>query len=200
MGNHFLSSLLLTLGEDVTSSALQDVFLLIRADERDRLVTPKDVFLAFQRNIRPHQQAEFRSLFSRLYGGPLTEANPDAPDDHGNSDSVATPVTAGTPVPGMLDYALDTDYFRFTAEGGQVFNITFTHDIDNDYVGADLYVRLHPADGGPSERLGPQERRTPALQVEWKAPATGTYYLSVESTVGTLGVYELLLSRLPEQN
>lgn len=205
LGNHFLSSLLLTLGEEVTSAALADVFQLIRSEEEGRPLTAKDIYLAFQRNIRPNQQAEFRNLFSRLHGGPLTDADPNAPEDHGDNRATATRVTVDTTVQGALEDALDTDYFRFTAEAGDSFNIVLNHGVFFDNAAdreafANLYVRLHRPDGRPAQSLEQEDRLTSTLQVEWTAPVTGEYYLSVESPHGVAGTYDLRLSRSPRQN
>ena len=193
MGKHFLASLFLSLGEDVTSAALRDVFSQIRSVE-SRPVTAKDIYLAFQRNIRPGQEDEFGDLFRRLYGGPLADANANVRDDHGNKLSAATPIAMDVVVHGALEHPLDTDYFRFTAEADRDYVLTFSHDIFNDYAGGDLYVRVHPPDGGHPEPLESAGGGESGMRVQWEAPRSGEYRVSLESTVGTTGAYTLQIT------
>ena len=193
MGKHFLSSLFLSLGEDVTSAALRDVFSQIRSVE-SRPVTAKDIYLAFQRNIRPGQEDEFGDLFRRLYGGPLADANANVRDDHGNELSTATPIAMDVVVHGALEHPLDTDYFRFTAEADRDYVLTFSHDIFNDYAGGDLYVSVHPPDGGHPEPLESAGGGESGMRVQWEAPRSGEYRVSLESTVGTTGAYTLQIT------
>lgn len=156
MGSHFFASLFHSLGEDVTSAALQDIFRIIWS-ENSRPITSKDVFLAFQDNLHPGQESEFQDLFRRLHGGPLGEMNANTPDDHGNSPSSATLVQPLEVIHGALEHPLDIDYFRIAVEAGVKFRITFNQDIFTEYLGPDLYVEVHPPNGSqpiPISSLG----------------------------------------------
>ena len=198
MGNHFLSSLFHAFGNDITKRALNDVFLLTRSFEsrpaETRPVTGKDVYLAFRKYLHPQQVEELNELFIRLHGGPLAEIDAAVGDDYGNTPSAAMPLALGPVVHGNLEHPLDTDYFRFDAERGQKFKAIFQHDLTTDYyIGGDLYVRLHYSGGKPSERLKSGNRASAGVDVRWEAPATGTYYYSVESTTGLTGSYDVRL-------
>ena len=47
----------------------------------------------------------------------------DVSDDHGNDIDDATVAAVGADVEGVIDYEGDSDYFRFTAEEGQLYQI-----------------------------------------------------------------------------
>ena len=111
MEEHFLTSLHLSLGKEVMSSALTDIH------SRNLPPTAQDIYLAFQRNVPAGKQEEFHDLFGQLYGGPLANVDVNVPDDHGDNRLSATPITPGMGVLGIMDHPFDTDYFSFLAEG-----------------------------------------------------------------------------------
>ena len=190
MGGHFLASLFHSLGKDVTSAALRDIFRVIWSEE-GRTITSKDVYLAFLKNLRPGQESEFQDLFRRLHGGPLGEADANVTDDHGDSPMSATPIDPLAVVHGALEHPLDTDYFRIAAEAGEKFEITFNHDIYSRYLGADLYVMAHPPDGSPPKPISSLGGGRKGIQLQWEPSNTGEYHFSLESTSGTTGAYNL---------
>ena len=190
LGENFLVNMFVSLGGDVTSAALRDIFLGIHAPD-SQTVTSKVAYQAFQNNLRPGQESKFRDLFRRLHGGPLSEVYSNVPDDHGDGPSRATSVAKGKVVPGTFENPLDTDYFKFHVEAGQEFQLIFQHDFFNRYVGEDLYVKVHPLRDGPSVPLDPAELGLMGRDVYWKAQLSGDYFLSMESKTGMTGSYSL---------
>ena len=103
----------------------------------------------------------------------LTVAYSDIADDHGDDIDDATTATVGVDVEGVIDYEGDSDYFRFTAEGGQLYQI------DVSLVSLpDSYLELRDSDGWSLES-NDDHGDSPASRVFWEAPASGDYYLEV---------------------
>ena len=71
MGEHILISLSLTLGEQVTSSALRDLYVLHRTEGRP--VREEEIYRAFLKHTPPGLESEFRALYRRLHGGTYDE-------------------------------------------------------------------------------------------------------------------------------
>ena len=53
----------------------------------------------------------------------LTVSHSTIVDDHGNDIDDATVAAVAVDVEGVIDYEGDSDYFRFTAEEGQLYQI-----------------------------------------------------------------------------
>ena len=112
-------------------------------------------------------------------------------DDHSNDIDDATVAAVAVDVKGVIDYEGDIDYFRFTAEEGQLYQID---------------VALGTLDDSVLELLGPDRRRlafngdhgdSPASRIFWEAPASGDYYLVVESSgFDDVGTYTLTVSHV----
>ncbi len=103
-------------------------------------------------------------------------------DDHGDDASRATAIQVGQAVDGTIGYSGDMDYFHFTAEEGDAFQIELTPDLSDSCC---WEVSVFDAEGvgwyGTSdEALG------------WEAPESGDYYVSVVA-VYTTGAYELII-------
>ena len=199
MGRHFLSSLFHAFGEEITRRAMNEIFHLMRTFENrpfeTRPVTGKDVYLAFRNHLRADQVEELNRLFHRLHGGPLTDIGNPGRDDHGDGPETASPLTPGAMVRGKLEHGMDTDYFRVDVADGQRFRVVIEHDLATDtYVGGDLYVRIHPPAEGPPERLARSQGAPGGLDAKWQPAGAGPYYLSVESTTGLTGSYDIRLS------
>ena len=138
---------------------------------------------------------ELNRLFHRLYGGPLADIGDPAPDDHGDGPETASPSTPGVVIQGKLEHSLDTDYFRIDVAAGQVFRVAMEHDLaTGTYVGEDFYVRVHTPGGDPPKRLVRHLGTPGGLDVEWRPPVTGTYYLALESTTALTGSYNIRLT------
>ena len=103
----------------------------------------------------------------------LTVAYSDIVDDYGDDIDDATTATVGVDVEGVIDYEGDSDYFRFTAEGGQLYQI----DVSLGSL-PDSYLVLLDSDGWRLES-NDDHGDSPASRVFWEAPASGDYYLAV---------------------
>ena len=108
-------------------------------------------------------------------------------DDHGDDIDDATVAAMGTDVEGAIDYLGDSDYFRFIAEEGQIYQIDVALGTLDDSM-----VYLHDTDGsflGSSEdRGGPF-----AEGLYWEAPSNGERYVNVTGVFG-IGSYTLTVS------
>ena len=97
----------------------------------------------------------------------------DVPDDHGNDIDGATVAAVGVDVEGALEYDGDSGYFRFTAEGGQLYQI----DVSLGSL-PDSYLELRDSDGRRLES-NDDHGDSSASRIVWEAPASGDYYLVV---------------------
>ena len=182
MGEHFLTSLHLSLGKEVMSSALTAIY------SGNLPPTAKDIYLAFQRNVPAGKQEEFHDLFGQLYGGPLANVDVNVPDDHGDNRLSATPITPEISVLGVMDHPFDTDYFSFLAEGATKYDAI----LENDNVRG-LKLSLYRPDGGAGEPLRTLfgDGGTTGTRIGWDAEASGQHYLTVESLDGAISDYSL---------
>ena len=101
-------------------------------------------------------------------------------DDHSNSPTDATEIAVGEQVTGTVDSWLDFDYFRFQAEEGRRYEIVVSDESVLNQYGGPINATLYEPDGitetwGGSRGTGPD-----GAQIEWEAPASGTYYFKVE--------------------
>ena len=112
----------------------------------------------------------------------------EVPDDHGNDIDDATAIRVGADVEGVIDYQGDSDYFRFTAEEGQFYQVDVALGSLPDSVltllGPDRWELAYNDDYGDSL----------ASRVVWEAPASGDYYLAVASAGFDAGSYTLTVS------
>ena len=118
----------------------------------------------------------------------LTVAALDIGDDHGGSADHATFATVGTPVSGEMDYAGDVDFFAFTAEPGQTYQI----DVDLGTLG-DSVATLYDADGRALE-FNDDRGGSWASRIVWTATESAVHYVAVEG-YGT-GSYSLTVAAL----
>ena len=114
----------------------------------------------------------------------------DVPDGQGNDIDDATAAALGADVEGVIDYQGDSDYFRFTAEEGHLYQIDVALGSLPDSVltllGPDRWELAYNDDHGDSL----------ASRVVWEAPASGDYYLVVEASGfdADVGAYTLTVS------
>ena len=112
----------------------------------------------------------------------------DATDDHGNDIDDATAIRVGADVEGVIDYQGDSDYFRFTAEEGEFYQVDVALGSLPDSVltllGPDRWELAYNDDHGDSL----------ASRVVWEAPESGDYYLVVEAAGFDAGSYTLTIS------
>ena len=102
-------------------------------------------------------------------------------DDHGDDIYDATVAPVGVDVEGFMSSQYDTDYFRFTAEEGRLYQIDVSlGTLENSAVylyDGDGWFLYHNDDNGDSL----------ASRIFWLAPASGDYYLEVEANVWSPG-------------
>ena len=103
----------------------------------------------------------------------LTVSHSTIVDDHGNDINEATVAAVAVDVEGVIDYVVDSDYFRFTAEEGQLYQIDVRlgslPDSELTLLGPDGWELTYNNDHGDSL----------ASRIVWEAPASGAYYLEV---------------------
>ena len=118
--------------------------------------------------------------------------NEDVLDDHGDDIDDATVAAVGVDVEGVIDYEGDIDYFRFTAEEDQLYQIDVAlatlDDSELELLGADGWRLAFNGDHGDSQ----------ASRIVWLAPESGVYHLVVEADVwnADVGSYTLTVSVL----
>ena len=119
----------------------------------------------------------------------LTVSHSTIVDDHGNDIDSATVTRVPEDVEGAIDYLGDSDYFRFTAERGQFYQIDVVLGSLPDSVlvllGTDGLELTYNDDYGDSW----------ASRILWEAPESGAYYLVVEANGSAdVGTYTLTVS------
>ena len=87
-----------------------------------------------------------------------------------------------------MDYEGDSDYFRFTAEEGQLYQI----DVALGTL-PDSYLELLDSDGW-SLASNDDHGDSPASRIVWEAPASGDYYLVALGFGVATGSYTLTVS------
>ncbi|NQW20396.1 MAG: pre-peptidase C-terminal domain-containing protein [Chloroflexi bacterium] len=116
-------------------------------------------------------------------------------NDHSNQAAGATAITAGGSINGQIESVADRDWFTFEAVVGTKYNVDVTPTtlvnptlrlIDSD--GIKRLVTTSGIDGSNAS-------------IEWVAPASGSYYLSV-GAIGdsTTGTYEIGLTSQPDDH
>ena len=115
----------------------------------------------------------------------LTVSLSDIADDHGNDIDNATPISDGQTIEGVIDFDGDDDYFRFTAEAGQIYQI----DVELGTL-EDSYLGLLASDGYEF-KSNDDHGESKASRITWLAQESGDYYLRVSSGVGGVGSYTL---------
>ena len=111
-------------------------------------------------------------------------------DDHGGDPTSGTDITFDEAVRGLIDSALDHDYFVFRADEGQEYRIV-----------VDLITLGHSAMGvfdsqGRQQAWNDDYQGTQASQITWTAPASGEYFLNVKSGDGSDGSYLVRISEV----
>lgn len=189
MGEIFLSKLYHSLGMDATAAALRDIIAVPTI--KNRTLTSKDVFLAFERNVRQDQHETFLEIFRDLHGGPLADDYVGVEDLEGDDLATAFQFDFNTVTPGSLDHPFDVDYFSITLSTGQTVLPAFKHEIHTELGQADLIVTLTTPDGSKPEGLESLQGAAASMQVKWVAPADGDHYFALESSRGITGTYEI---------
>ena len=112
-------------------------------------------------------------------------------DDHGDSAQTATVIEVGQTASGVLDHRADFDYFRFTAEEGQHYEILATYGFSQD-----PRISLHGPDGVGTQEGNDQAsgRRQDQKYIQWVAPTSGVYYVVQWSPGGGVGPYAVTVT------
>ena len=110
-------------------------------------------------------------------------------DDHGDSPSDATPILDGSTVDGNIHISRDVDYFSFQAERGVRY--TMATKLISSY---DTAMTLYDSDGSVIEEDTRSDEFGAASRIQWIAPDSSTYYVTVRVGIGYTGAYQLSLS------
>ena len=124
----------------------------------------------------------------------LTVASMSRPseDEHGNGLRSAAFMGVGEPVVAGLEYAGDSDYFRFRAEKGRVYRMDLTLGTLDRY---SYTVNLYGPGGDEIEwSLHLLEKSGYA----WQAPASGEYYVAVASSSNETGSYTFTVTPIDD--
>jgi subtilisin family serine protease len=111
-----------------------------------------------------------------------------APDDHGNNAATATAVNVGGAVAGQIGAGGDRDWFKFQAVAGRGY-------VFRTQLGTlpDSVLTLYDRNGATALATNDDYAGLGlASQINWTAPASGTYYLEVKAFSGSqTGSYSL---------
>ena len=191
MGEHFFVSLFHTLGREVVSKGLRDIFAI--PAEQDRPVTSKDIFLAFKNHVPPDQEQRYLELFRVLHGGPLVGDWSGAQDIEGDTPETAVSIQTDALIEASLDHPFDVDYFTVSLAAGQTVLPLFTHDTETGEFGEGLRLSWFTPDDGKPQGITRLSGEAATMQERWSAAITGNYVFSIESTDGIVGKYKLKL-------
>ena len=124
----------------------------------------------------------------------LAVAHSDIVDDHGDALDAATSIAVGEAVAGAVDFDDDVDYFGFTAQEGQLYQI----DVALGTL-PDSWVRLLDSE---DRELGYNDDFEDSLasRILWASPASGDYYLVVGGYGGDLGTYTLTVAHIVDDH
>ena len=115
-----------------------------------------------------------------------------AEDEHGNAIRDAASMEVGEPVAAGLEYAGDSDYFRFRAEKGRVYRM------DLALVTLDSYsyeINMYGPDGDQIE-WSMIEKTGDA----WEAPASGEYYVAITASGDETGSYTFAVTPIDDDH
>ena len=119
----------------------------------------------------------------------LTVSHSTLVDDHGDDIDSATAASVGVAVEGVIDYEGDVDFFRFTAEADQLYQI----DVSLGTL-PDSYLQLQGSDGWWLV-FNDDHGDSQASRIVWRAPDAGEYFLVVGGPwSGEVGSYTLTVS------
>ena len=108
-------------------------------------------------------------------------------DDHGNDAANATPLGFALDASGEIQGQSDQDWFSFSAVAGLRYEFTTTLNTLNDSV-----LRLYDTDGVTELVFDDDAGEGLGSLLNWQAPTSGVYFLSVESFDSSeIGTFEL---------
>ena len=198
MGENFLHSAYMTIGEEAMSAAMREVYLSHEEYQRTgdygqgRRATEEAIYDAFLKHAPADRKEAFRDLYRRLHGGPYVYPDDSFSDDHGDEAAGASTIEVGEVVEGVLDYRSDVDYFRFRVQEGQKYRINVNHETLH-YASITLYAE--------NDWLVPQienwisRKRVPSgPEMLWMAPSSDEFYFVVRNIGGNSGTYTLTIT------
>ncbi len=153
------------------------------------------VFLVLAGDLEA-DEAEIESIVSRMSYDVVRQMaaagciDPEGvPDDHAQAHDVdgATIVTVGVPVEGIVDYEYDSDFFIFTAEEGQLYEVNVVLDT---LPGAEVSLLRASREGGQV-----LARNDPlSSKFAWRASESGDYSVTVRGRDSGVGSYTLAVA------
>ena len=188
-GEYLLLKLRKIMGKNAMSSALNELYVSSGGHlPALRFSTPPTVEEIYETFVKhaSSQEDRVRGLFRDLHGGDFAYPEIDYVDGEADEPENARLVEIGEVVTGSLDYIFDFDYFRFTAEEGQIYRISVEHGTLGH-----TSITLYGPDGMSELRNEWQGRieGPDGPQIQWRAPSTDTYYLAVQNFGGKTGDY-----------
>jgi hypothetical protein len=109
-------------------------------------------------------------------------------DDHGSNSATATLVVVPFELSGELEVDADEDWFSFSAQAGVRYEFETALDTLTDTT-----LSLYDTDGTTELVFNDDGGAGLASLVNWQAPATGVYFLSVQAfSVTQTGTYQLI--------
>ena len=112
-------------------------------------------------------------------------------DEHGNGLRSAAYMGVGEPVVAGLEYAGDSDYFRFRAEKGRIYRMDVAVGTLDSYSYA---VNLYGPGGDEIEWS------QPVSGYAWEAPASGEYYVAVAASGDETGSYTFTVTPIDDDH
>ena len=136
------------------------------------------------------------------YGEPvdIQPPVPAAPDDHGNTPGTATEISVGESVTASVDSWLDSDYFQFQAEEGRLYDMLASDEAPSNGAYGVVATLLGPNGTTPESIIAGSRGWLKGTEFVWRAPASGTYYLVVESGHQGVDAYTLTITAQPEDD
>ena len=194
MGEHFLHSASMIMGEEALMSALREVLLphlgRPRHSEGEDAMEER-IYETLLNHVSVDRQEDFRDLYRELHGGAAAFPDTDLSDDHGDEAIAATDVGVRQVVHGTLDYMFDFDYFRFRAQEGQKYRMNINHETLRV-----TSIGLYAPDGLTGENRNWESRDLVPTgpRIVWTAPSSEEYYLAVHNFGGKTGAYTLAIT------
>ena len=112
-------------------------------------------------------------------------------DEHGNGLRSAAYMRVGEPVVAGLEYAGDSDYFRFRAAKGRIYRMDVAvRTLDSYSYAVNLY--------GPGGDEIEWSQRVSGYA--WEAPAPGEYYVAVAASGGETGSYTFTVTPIDDDH
>ena len=192
MGENFLHSASMVMGEEALMSALGELHLLEVGRDRHtvegRIYVEERIYEVLLKHAPADRQEDFRDLYRELHGGAAAFADTDFVDDHGDEAIAATDIEVRKAVHGTLDYMFDFDYFLFQAQEGQKYQMKVNHQTLRS-----TSVGLYTPDGltGENRRWQFRDLVSSGPRIVWTAPSSEEYYFAVHNFGGKTGAYTL---------